>query len=496
MTDQQPVATRGLLIDGAWISASSAATFDRNDPFTGLPVTRAAAATVADAMSAARSAGEGFTTWRATPPAQRSAVLLGAADELVKRTEELAEIALLETGASLAVGRLSVAMAVENLRWAADQVDALQGRTLPSSAPGRTSLTFREPAGAVLVMAPWNGPIFQLVRSAVLPLALGNSVILRGSELSPRSHAAVAEAFVAAGAPAGTVSFLTNAPADSPAVISALIAAPAVKRVSFTGSGRVGSIIAAQAAQHFKQVVMELGDSSPLIVLADANIDDAVAAVAIGGFVYAGQGCIATERVLVDERVCPEFTDKLVHAVALLKSGDPRDEGTMIPPLISTEAVQRVHCLVTEAVNAGASVLCGGVPEGPCYPATVLSGVSPDMRIFHEETFGPVVTITTFDGPDEAVQLANDSAYGLSSAVFTRDVAQGLSVARRIDTGMCHINGPTVNDETSAPFGGVKQSGMGRHGLDGAIEAFTDVKWITIEAPQAGGPTLFGVSLS
>jgi benzaldehyde dehydrogenase (NAD) len=320
-------------------------------------------------------------------------------------------------------------------------------------------------------------------------------VVLRGSEMSPRCHAAVAEAFVAAGAPPGVVGFLTNAPADSPAVIEKLVAAPAIRAVTFTGSDRVGSIVAAQAAQHFKPVLMELGDTSPVIILRDADLAEAVQAVVIGGFTYSGQGCIATERLLVEEAAAAEFTDLLVAAVSTMKTGDPRDEGTAIPPLINRDAVHRVDSLVNEAVAAGASVLCGGAPEGPCYPATVVSGVTPQMRIFQDETFGPVVTITTVSGPDEAVALANDSAYGLSSAVFTRNVELGLSIARRIETGMCHVNGMTLDDEAPVPFGGVKRSGIGRHGLEGAIAAFTTVKWITVEAPAGSDRELFGIAI-
>jgi vanillin dehydrogenase len=490
-----PITTSQLLVDNAWVDAAAGRTFSRTDPYTGMEVSRGAAASVDDVNRVLEAAADGFATWRATPPDQRAAVLLETANILLARGDELAELAMMETGTPLSNGHLSVGIAVSNLRWAAGQVSALEGRTIPSTNPGRMSLTVREPAGAVLVIAPWNGAVFQLVRAAVMPLALGNSVVLRGSEMSPRCHAAVAEAFVAAGAPPGVVGFLTNDPADSPTIIGRLVASKTIRCVTFTGSDRVGSIVSAQAAQQFKPVVMELGDSSPVIVLSDADLDEAVQAVVIGGFTYSGQGCIATERLIVDQTVAEEFTSKLVAAVSTMKSGDPRDETTTIPPLINTDAVHRVDALVTEAVAAGASVLCGGKPDGPCYPATVVTDVTPQMRIFQDETFGPVVTITTVDGPEEALQLANDSRYGLSSAVFTRNVELGLSMARRIETGMCHVNGMTLDDEAPVPFGGVKRSGIGRHGLEGAIAAFTTVKWITVEAPAGSGRELFGISI-
>jgi len=490
------IATSGLLINNHWVEPKSGQTFLRNDPYGGSPVSRAAAASLADIEPLLDAAQAGFDVWRATTPERRAEVLRAAADVLVSRIDELAELALLETGFPAHGARMFVSIAAENLRWAATQVRAMEGSTIPSANPERLSFTIREPAGAVLVIAPWNGAVFQLVRSSAMPLALGNVVVMRGSEISPRSHAAVADAFVTAGAPAGVVGFLTNDPADSPEIVEALVKSPTIRRVSFTGSDRVGAIIASRAAENFKPVVMELGDTSPVIVLADADVDAAVRAVVVGGFTYGGQGCIATERVIVDARVAAEFTEKLVAAASGFKMGDPRDETTTMPPLINAAAVTRVHNLVAEAAARGASVLCGGEPAGPCYPATVVGGVTPDMRIFGEETFGPVVTITTVEGPEQALVAANASQYGLSSAVFTRDVELGLSIARRINTGMCHVNGMTLDDETPVPFGGTKRSGMGRHGLEGAIAAFTETKWITVEAPGSSGTALFGSSVS
>jgi len=494
VTEDQ-IASSKLLIGKEWVEAEGGRTFVRNDPYTGEAVTRAAAASLSDVQRIVEAAEEGFAAWSATPPRERAAALMAIAQQLVNRSDELAQMALEETGAPLAGGHLMVGMAVENLRWAATQVHALEGRTIPSSKPDRLSFTVREPVGAVLVMAPWNGAIFQIVRSMVMPLALGNSVVLRGSELAPRCHAAVARACLSAGLPAGVVGYLTNDPADAPAAVESLIASQAIQAVSFTGSDRVGSIVASQAGAHFKKVVLELGDTSPVVVLADANVDAAVTAVAIGGFGFSGQGCIATERVLADSAISREFSEKLVAAVAGMKTGDPRDPATQLPPLINEAAVDRVEGLVQDAVEAGATLLCGGTREGRCFPATVLTGVTPSMRIFQEETFGPVVTVTEASGPEDALRLANDSSYGLCSSIFTGDVELGLSLARRVRSGMCHINGMTLDDEAPVPFGGVKRSGTGRHGLEGALDVFSEVKWITVEVP--GGPqgALFGVPL-
>jgi vanillin dehydrogenase len=263
--------------------------------------------------------------------------------------------------------------------------------------------------------------------------------------------------------------------------VDELIAHPAVRRVNFTGSTRVGRIVAENAARRLKRVLLELGGKAPLVVLADADLDGAVSAASFGSFFHQGQICMSTERVVVDRAVADDFASRLGERAAALKVGDPSDPSTQIGPLVNSAALERVSALVDDAVSKGAEVVAGGSADGPCYAPTVLKGVTPEMRIYSEESFGPVVSIVPVDGTDEAVRVANDTEYGLSSAVFSSNVDAALEVARRLDTGMCHVNDTTVHDEPQMPFGGVKASGWGRFGGTAAVDEFTELRWITVQ---------------
>jgi vanillin dehydrogenase len=286
---------------------------------------------------------------------------------------------------------------------------------------------------------------------------------------------------VDAGIPDGVVNLITNAPEDAPDVVDELIAHPAVRRINFTGSTRVGRIVAENAARHLKRVLLELGGKAPMVVLGDADLDRAVSAANFGAFMHQGQICMSTERIVIDSSVADEFGERLAERAAAMKVGDPRDPETAIGPLVNGAAVDRVKALVDDAVSKGARVLTGGEADGPVYRPTVLAGVTPEMRIYSEESFGPVVSIVPVESVDQAVEVANDTEYGLSSAVFSADVDAALEVARRLDTGMCHVNDTTVHDEPQMPFGGVKASGWGRFGGQAALEEFTELRWITVQ---------------
>jgi benzaldehyde dehydrogenase (NAD) len=314
-----------------------------------------------------------------------------------------------------------------------------------------------------------------------MPLAYGNTVVLKASELCPRAHGEIARALDDAGMPPGVINFLTHRPDDAADVADELIAHPAVRRINFTGSTRVGRLVAENAARHLKRILLELGGKAPMLVLADADLDEAVAAAKFGAFMHQGQICMSTERIVVDRTVADSFTERLAERAQSLKVGDPRDPATQIGPLINRGALERVSGLVEDAVSHGADVVTGGEPDGPCYPPTVLRGVTPEMRIYGEESFGPVVGILQVDGPDEALRVANDTEYGLAAAVFGRHVPTALDLAREIESGICHINGSTVHDEPQMPFGGVKASGWGRFGGTAALEEFTELRWITIQ---------------
>jgi acyl-CoA reductase-like NAD-dependent aldehyde dehydrogenase len=361
------------------------------------------------------------------------------------------------------------------------------GEVIPSDKPGCLAFSYRQPVGVVLGIAPWNAPIILGVRAIAMPLACGNTVVLKASETCPATHRLIGEALRDAGLPEGVVNVVTNAPADAAAIVDALIAHPAVKRVNFTGSTKVGKIIAEQAAHHLKPVLLELGGKAPLIVLDDADLDAAVNAAAFGAYANQGQICMSTELAVVDESVADSFVQKLAAKAASLPAGDPKGH-VVLGPMVGPEAADRVEALIKEAVAAGAKLAAGGTRQGTVLTATVLDRVTPSMRLYREESFGPVLCVVRVKGVDEAVRVANASEYGLSASVFGRDVLRAFNVGKRVQSGICHINGPTVHDEAQMPFGGMKGSGYGRFGGKAAVDEFTDLRWITIEDPKQAYP--------
>jgi acyl-CoA reductase-like NAD-dependent aldehyde dehydrogenase len=380
----------------------------------------------------------------------------------------------------------NVMLAAGMIREAASLTTQVAGEVIPSNVPGSLAMGMRQPAGVVLGIAPWNAPVILGVRAIATPLACGNTVVLKGSENCPQTHQLIVQAFQEAGFPPGVVNYITNAPADAGTVVEAMVAHPAVRRVNFTGSTRVGKLIALTCARHLKPVLLELGGKAPLLVLDDADLDDAVAAAAFGAFANSGQICMSTERLVVDGKIADDFVARFVKKAKGLPLGDPRKpEPVVLGSVIGMGTVEHCNALIDDALALGAKLLCGGKATNTLMPATVLDHVTRQMRIYHEETFGPLKCIVRVDGVDAAVACANDNEYGLAAAVFGRDVARALNVARRIESGICHVNGPTVHDEAQMPFGGVKGSGMGRFGGKAGIAEFTDLRWITVQtAPR------------
>jgi vanillin dehydrogenase len=334
--------------------------------------------------------------------------------------------------------------------------------------------------GVVVGIAPWNAPLILGMRSIAMPVAYGNTVVLKCSEESPGVHLAIASVFQEAGFPKGVVNAITNAPEDAAEVVEELIAHPKTRRISFTGSTRIGRVIAEKAGAHLKRAVLELGGKAPMIVLQDASIDDAVSAANFGAFMNQGQICMSTERIVVEEPIAKQFSEKLAARAGAMTVGDPMQPQTQIGCMINSASIARVQSLIDDAVSKGAKVLCGGKAQGACYPPTVLYGVTPAMKVYHEESFGPLVSIVVAKDADDATRVANDTPYGLSSSVFSRDVNKALRIAERLETGICHINGATVHDEPQMPFGGAKDSGYGRFGSRAGLDEFTDVRWVTI----------------
>ena len=313
-------------------------------------------------------------------------------------------------------------------------------------------------------------------------------MVLKGSELCPATHGLIIQALQEAGLPKGVVNFVTNAPQDAAAVVEAMIAHPAVKRVNFTGSTHVGRIIAGTCVRYLKPSILELGGKAPFLVLDDADLDAAVNGAAFGAFANSGQICMSTERIIVDQRVADEFVEKLATKARSLSLGDPRNGPAVLGSVVDMSTVRRCNELIDDALSKGAKLVCGGKAENTLMPATLLDHVTSAMRIFSEESFGPVKAIVRVNGEDEAIACANDNEFGLSSAVFTRDSARGWRVAKRIESGICHINGPTVHDEAQIPFGGVKGSGWGRFGGRAGIEAFSETRWITLQTEKRHYP--------
>ena len=488
-TKETMVSDLSMLINGLSVSAENGATFERRNPLDGKVATRAPAASPADAVAAVEAAAEAFKTWSQTGPNARRALLMKAADALEAKTPLFIEAVSAETGATGMWAGFNVTLAAGMIREAAALTTQIGGEVIPSDVPGSLAMGIRQSAGVVLGIAPWNAPVILGVRAIATPLACGNTVILKGSENCPRTHQLIVQAFQEAGFAPGVVNYITNAPADAGAVVEAMVAHPAVRRVNFTGSTRVGKLLALTCAKYLKPVVLELGSKAPLVVLDDADLQAAVNAAAFGAFANSGQICMSTERLIVDRKIADDFVSLFAKKAKSLPIGDPRKpEPVVLGSVIGMGTVEHCNALIDDALAKGAKLVCGGKAENTLMPATILDHVTPKMRIYHEETFGPVKCVVRVDGVDAAVDCANDNEYGLSAAVFGRDTARALTVAQRIESGICHINGPTVHDEAQMPFGGVKGSGMGRFGGKAGIAEFTELRWITMQAGERHYP--------
>jgi acyl-CoA reductase-like NAD-dependent aldehyde dehydrogenase len=473
-----------LLIGGAAVGARGGATFERRNPVSGQVASRAAAGGVEDAVAAVEAASRAFPAWAALGPNARRRHLQAAAAKLQGRAPEFAERVAAETGATPGWGHFNVAFAAQLFEEAAALTTQVGGEIVPSDH-GAFAMALRRPAGVVLGMAPWNAPVILGVRAIATPLACGNTVILKASEVCPATHRLIGDVCQEAGLPPGVVNVLTHAGASAGAVAEAMVAHPAVRRVNFTGSTRVGRRIAELCGRHLKPVLLELGGKAPLVVLDDADLDAAVNAAAFGAFMHQGQICMSTERIVVDERIGDSFVDKLRGKTQTLEAGDPAKGQYPLAGVVDRTTVDRVNELIDDAVAKGASIVIGGKATSTLMQPTIVDGVKPGMRIYTEESCGPVVSVIRVKGVDEAVRSANDTEYGLAAAVFGGDVGRALGVAQRIESGICHVNGPTVQDEAQMPFGGVKASGYGRFGGKAGIEEFTDLRWITVQqAPR------------
>jgi acyl-CoA reductase-like NAD-dependent aldehyde dehydrogenase len=478
-----------MYIGGEWVDAKNKESFEDYNPYNGEVFATVPKGKREDATRAIEAAAAAFPEWAASPPSLRRKLFLKAADIFEKRQDELVRVVAEETGSTIGIAMFQMFFVPGLFREAAAQAYSVTGEIIPADYPGAFFMALRQPAGVVGAFGPFNVPYILSSRAFALPLAYGNTAVLKPSEEAPISGGLMlAEIFEEAGFPPGVLNVITHTKEDAPEVGDELIAHPAVRRISFTGSTEVGRIVAEKAGRNLKRAVMELGGKDPLIILRDADVDFAADATSWGAFLHQGQICMSTERVIVERPIADAFIEKLAKRAGALKVGDPRDPSVSIGPLINQSALDKVDAHVKEAVNGGAELVVGGKHEGLVYHPTIVTDVKYDMRIFTDQTFGPVAPIVIVDDAEEALQVANNSKYGLSAGIITNDFNQALMMARKLETGMVHIGDQTINDEPQVPFGGVKGSGYGRMGGKAALDEFTELRWISVQQTKRTFP--------
>ncbi|MEU5421514.1 aldehyde dehydrogenase family protein [Streptomyces sp. NPDC020667] len=473
-------------IDGEWRAGTGSWDIVDFNPYDGEKLASITVAGVDEIDQAYRAAERAQKKWGAINPYTRRLVFERALRVIDEREPELAAAITAECGGTAVKAAFELHLVREFLREALHLALRAEGRILPSPDDTKENRLYRLPVGVVGVISPFNFPFLLSIKSVAPAIALGNAVVLKPHQNTPICGGGlVAKVFEEAGLPAGVLNVVVT---DIAEIGDALIEHPVPRVISFTGSDKVGRHVATVAASHFKRTVLELGGNSALIVLDDADVDYAVDAAVFSRFIHQGQVCMAANRVLVDRSVEAEFTEKFVAKVKSLKVGDPGDPATHIGPLINAGQAEAVNTLLDQTVADGATALLRGEINGTLVAPSVLTGLAADSPVLAQEIFGPVALLIPFDGEEEAVRIANATPYGLSGAVHTRDIERGVRVAKRIDTGMIHVNDGTVHDEAIVPFGGEKQSGVGRLNGDSMVDAFTTTKWISIQHGRSRFP--------
>ncbi|MGW0534284.1 aldehyde dehydrogenase family protein [Streptomyces sp. NPDC003032] len=466
-------------IDGEWRTGSGSWDIIDFNPYNGEKLASITVATADEVDQAYRAAERAQREWADTNPYARRGVFERALRIIEDREEEITEAIIAELGGTRLKAAFEIHLTKEFLRESVHLALRAEGRILPSPDDGKENRLYRVPVGVVGVISPFNFPFLLSIKSVAPALALGNAVVLKPHQNAPvLGGSLVAKVFEDAGLPGGLLNVVIT---DIAEIGDALLEHPVPSIISFTGSDRVGRHVATVCASNFKRSILELGGNSALIVLDDADIDYAVDAAVFSRFVHQGQVCMAANRILVDRAVEAEFTEKFVAKVASLKVGDPAEPGTHIGPLINSSQADAVTAVVEQAVAAGATALLHGRTEGNVVAPSILTGLPADSPVLGQEIFGPVALLIPFDGEDEAVRIADDSPYGLSGAVHTGDIERGVRIAKRVRTGMIHVNDGTVHDEAIVPFGGEKNSGVGRLNGESTVDAFTTQKWISVQ---------------
>ncbi|MFI9510338.1 NAD-dependent succinate-semialdehyde dehydrogenase [Nocardia sp. NPDC052566] len=468
-----------LYIGGAAVAASDGGRFDVLDPAAGQPITSVADATVADAADAVDAAAAAAAAWAATPDRERAEILRRAYDLMTERAEELAGLITLENGKSFADARGEVAYAAEFFRWYSEEAVRARGELLRAPAGGNRILVARQPVGICVLVTPWNFPAAMATRKIGPALAAGCTVVLKPASDTPLTALALGQLLSEAGVPPGVVNVLPSR--RSGAVVAAMLSDPRVRKLSFTGSTEVGRVLLAEAARHVTNTSMELGGNAPFLVFADADLEAAVEGALVAKMRNGGQACTAANRFYVESAIAADFAELLAQRMSALRVGPGSDAHNQVGPLINAEAVAKVDELVRGALAAGAEALTGGQRGDGCYyPPTVLRHVPPDAAILTEEIFGPVAPIVEFTDEATALALANRTEHGLVSYVYTGDLARGLRVSEAMESGMVGLNRGLVSDP-AAPFGGVKQSGLGREGGHDGLLEYLESKYIAVQ---------------
>ena len=480
MADKSELLT-DLYIGGKAVPASDGGRFDVQDPATGEIITSVADGTVEDAMAAVDAADRAAESWAATAPRERAEILREAFELMTERSEEIARLISLENGKALADARGEVAYAAEFFRWYSEE--AVRGVGAVTMAPSGANriVVLHRPVGICVLVTPWNFPAAMATRKIGPALAAGCTVILKPASDTPLTALAMAEVLADAGVPPGVVNVL---PARrSGAVVSAMLHDPRVRKLSFTGSTEVGRVLLREAADQVINTSMELGGNAPFLVFADADLDAAIEGAMVAKMRNAGEACTAANRFYVESSIAGEFGRRLAARMAALTVGPGTEESTQVGPLVNQDAVDKVDALVRGAVEQGAEAVVGGVrPDRPgyYYDPTVLVDVPADAPILQEEIFGPVAPIVTFEDEDEAIRLANATEFGLVAYVYTGDLARGLRVSERFESGMVGLNRGLVSDP-AAPFGGVKQSGIGREGGHEGMLDYLETQYVAVQ---------------
>ena len=471
MTDYQ------MFIGGQWVDATSGETFDDLNPYTGEVYAKVAKGDARDADRAMAAAYAARKEWAGTPPVVRAQILNKAAQILESRRQEMAEVLALEGGGTFGKVMFEITQSVDLIETAAADGKRILGETFHFD-PTKLSMTLRRPRGTILAISPWNFPMVLSLYKVAYGLATGNTVVLKPASESPVVGLKLAEVFEQAGLPAGALNVVTG---PGSVLGDALIDDDRCSFVAITGETATGRLVARRAAAKLKPYTLELGGKNPLIILADADMEYAVKSTIFSAYLHQGEICMSADRIIVERPIAETFAQALAGMVPHLPIGDPSDPNMFIGPVISDAQVKKIDDHVKDAVAKGARLLAGGRYEGRLYQPTVLADIKPDMKIYYEETFGPVASVIAVDSAEEALAVANDTSYGLSAGVITRDLEKALFLGEGLEAGMVHVNDGTIDADACCPFGGCKGSGIGREGGRYSVEEMTEVKWLTIQ---------------